>query len=68
VRYGTDVIKLLALGVRAVGLGRPFAYANVYGLEGVKKAIEIMKREIAVDAASIGVEDLQNVDSNLVSS
>ncbi|KAL2211460.1 cytochrome b2 [Sarocladium strictum] len=66
VRYGTDVIKLLALGVRAVGLGRPFAYANVYGLEGVKKAIEIMKREVAVDAASIGVEDLQNVDSNLV--
>lgn len=27
VRYGTDVLKLLALGVKAVGLGRPFVSA-----------------------------------------
>jgi isopentenyl diphosphate isomerase/L-lactate dehydrogenase-like FMN-dependent dehydrogenase len=68
VRYGTDVLKLLALGVKAVGLGRPFAYANVYGYDGVKKAIEIMKREVAVDAANLGVDDLQNIDPSLVSS
>jgi isopentenyl diphosphate isomerase/L-lactate dehydrogenase-like FMN-dependent dehydrogenase len=35
-RYGADVLKLLALGVKAVGLGRPFMYANTYGAEGVK--------------------------------
>jgi len=29
VRYGTDVLKLLALGVKAVGLGRPFVCLNV---------------------------------------
>ena len=46
VRYGSDVLKLLALGVRAVGLGRPFMYANTYGVEGVVKAIEILKYEI----------------------
>lgn len=67
VRYGTDVLKLLALGVKAVGLARPFMYANVYGEEGVKGAIAILKREIGVDAANLGVEDIQAVDPNLVS-
>lgn len=41
VRRGTDVVKALCLGVKAVGLGRPFLYANTcYGLGGVLKAIE----------------------------
>ncbi len=41
VRRGTDVVKALALGARAVGLGRPFLYANgTYGERGVTKAIQ----------------------------
>src|SRR5271154_2383222 len=43
VRRGTDVVKALCLGCKAVGLGRPFLYANTcYGVEGVLKAIESM--------------------------
>ena len=43
IRRGTDVVKALCLGVKAVGLGRPFLYANTcYGLDGVLKAIESM--------------------------
>ncbi|KAH9905848.1 FMN-dependent alpha-hydroxy acid dehydrogenase [Xylariomycetidae sp. FL2044] len=67
VRYGADVVKLLALGVRAVGLGRPFMYANVYGTEGVARAIEMLKHEIAIDAANAGVADLKNVDPSIMS-
>ncbi|KAK2623552.1 hypothetical protein QTJ16_007106 [Diplocarpon rosae] len=66
VRYGTDVLKLLALGVRAVGLGRPFMYANVYGEAGVTKAINLLKREIAFDAANLGVGDLKKIDPSYV--
>jgi len=29
VRYGTDVLKVLALGMKAVDLGRSFLYANI---------------------------------------
>ncbi len=29
-RYGTDALKLLALGCKAVGLARSFMYANIY--------------------------------------
>ncbi|KAI5863703.1 hypothetical protein GGS23DRAFT_565016 [Durotheca rogersii] len=67
VRYGADVVKLLALGVRAVGLGRPFMFANVYGTAGVERAIALLKREVAIDAANAGIADLHNIDPNIVS-
>ena len=41
VRRGTDVVKALCLGCKAVGMGRSFLYANsCYGVDGVLKAIE----------------------------
>ncbi|KAI4724829.1 hypothetical protein E4T49_07421 [Aureobasidium sp. EXF-10728] len=61
VRYGSDVLKMLALGVRAVGLGRPFMYANVYGTEGVAKAVELLKAEIASDAAHLGLSSIKDI-------
>jgi isopentenyl diphosphate isomerase/L-lactate dehydrogenase-like FMN-dependent dehydrogenase len=66
VRYGIDVLKLLALGVKAVGLGRPFMYANVYGAEGVARAIEMLKYEVANDAANLGVGDLKKIGPQYV--
>lgn len=66
VRYGSDVLKLLALGVKAVGLGRPFMYANVFGQPGIEKLIEQLKYEIAIDAANIGVADLKKISPSYV--
>ena len=41
VRSGADVVKALALGAKAVGLGRPFLYANgTHGQEGVERVCE----------------------------
>ena len=41
VRRGTDVLKALCLGAKAVGLGRPFLYAqSAYGTDGVVKAVQ----------------------------
>lgn len=67
VRYGADVLKLLSLGVKAVGLGRPFMYANVFGVDGVKKVIDILKHEIAIDAGNLGVPDIQKINPSYVS-
>lgn len=40
-RSGADVVKALALGAKAVGLGRPFLYANgTHGQEGVERVCE----------------------------
>jgi isopentenyl diphosphate isomerase/L-lactate dehydrogenase-like FMN-dependent dehydrogenase len=66
IRYGADALKLLALGVRAVGLGRPFMLSNVYGVDGVKKVISITKHEIAIDAANMGVGDLKQIGPEYV--
>ncbi|GJC84394.1 cytochrome b2, mitochondrial [Colletotrichum liriopes] len=66
VRYGNDVLKLLALGVKAVGMGRPFMYANCYGLEGVTKAINIIKTEIVRDGAQMGVTDVHNISKSFL--
>lgn len=66
VRYGTDILKLLALGVKAVGLGRSFMYSMVYGTEGVEKAIDILKNELAIDAANLGITDIQELNPKWV--
>ncbi|KAJ5621817.1 hypothetical protein N7528_005049 [Penicillium herquei] len=41
IRSGADVVKALAMGAKAVGVGRPFLYANgTHGQEGVSRVIE----------------------------
>ncbi|KAH7034742.1 uncharacterized protein B0I36DRAFT_208494, partial [Microdochium trichocladiopsis] len=54
VRHGTHVLMLLALGVRAVGLGRPFMFANIYGREGVAKMINKLRLEMETSMRNIG--------------
>ncbi|CAO2656023.1 Nn.00g048260.m01.CDS01 [Neocucurbitaria sp. VM-36] len=66
VRYGADILKLLSLGVKAVGLGRPFMYANIYGAEGVSRAVEMLKYEMANDAANLGVADIKQIGPEVV--
>lgn len=67
IRYGADALMLLSLGVKAVGLGRPFMYANVFGQPGVEKAIDLLKHEIAIDAGNLGVQDLKTINNSFVS-
>lgn len=67
VPYGWDVLKLMALGVKAVGAARPFVFANVYGVGGVKKALQIMKHEIAIDCSNMGLNDVLSINSSYVS-
>ena len=44
VRRASDVLKALALGAKAVGVGRAFLYAFcAYGQEGVERAIQIFR-------------------------
>ena len=49
VRSGADVVKALALGAKAVGLGRPFLYANgTHGQEGVERVCQSGSSRLAV--------------------
>ncbi|KAK8024203.1 hypothetical protein PG993_012269 [Apiospora rasikravindrae] len=66
IRYGSDALRLLALGVRAVGIGRPFMYANAFGQAGVEKVAQILKNELVGDSANLGVPDLKKIDADVV--
>jgi L-lactate dehydrogenase (cytochrome) len=67
IRRGTDVLKALCLGAKAVGLGRPFLYAqSAYGEEGVKKLISIFARELTTDMKLLGVSRIEDLTPDLV--
>lgn len=55
VRTGLDVVKLVALGARAVLIGRPWAWAVAgRGEAGVRHVLEIMRADIDVALALTG--------------
>ncbi|KAM5342252.1 hypothetical protein ACJ41O_013218 [Fusarium nematophilum] len=67
VMRGTDVVKALCLGARAVGIGRGFLYAlSAYGTEGVLKAISILSDEIQTTMRLIGVTSLAQLNDSYI--
>ncbi|KAJ3719767.1 FMN-dependent dehydrogenase-domain-containing protein [Lentinula raphanica] len=67
VRRGTDVVKALCLGAKAVGLGRPFLYAqSAYGEVGVRKIISILEREIVTTMRLMGVSNIGELTPDMV--
>ena len=61
-RRGTDVIKALALGARAVLVGRPYLYGLGAGGEaGVARAIELLQAEIARSMALMGLKSIDDI-------
>ncbi|GAA5865688.1 hypothetical protein JCM1840_003219 [Sporobolomyces johnsonii] len=65
-RRGTDIIKALALGARAVGIGRPFMYSLVFGDDGVNQVATILRDELAQNVRLIGATKLSELSPSLV--
>ncbi|WOO77061.1 (S)-mandelate dehydrogenase, mitochondrial [Vanrija pseudolonga] len=62
IRHGTDVLKALCLGAKAVGLGRPAIHAvSAYGSEGVEKMIMILQEEIDIGMKLLGVTSVDQL-------
>jgi L-lactate dehydrogenase (cytochrome) len=62
IRRGTDIIKALALGARAVGIGRAYLYGlAAAGEAGVSHAIAILAEELRRDLALMGCADLKSI-------
>jgi 4-hydroxymandelate oxidase len=67
VRRGTDVLKALALGARAVLIGRPVLWGLAVGGEaGVRRVLELLRHEFDVAMALAGCARLADVDRSLV--
>jgi 4-hydroxymandelate oxidase len=67
VRQGSDVLKALALGARAVLIGRPVFWGlAVDGELGVRNVLEVLRGELDSNMTLCGVADVENVSSHLV--
>ncbi|KAL8636675.1 MAG: hypothetical protein Q9228_005959, partial [Teloschistes exilis] len=66
IRRGTDILKALCLGATAVGVGRPVLYALGYGQEGVEHLFDILKDELSIAMALVGITDLSQAHPGLV--
>jgi isopentenyl diphosphate isomerase/L-lactate dehydrogenase-like FMN-dependent dehydrogenase len=67
IRRGSDVVKALCLGARAVLIGRAYAYGlGAAGGAGVARALEILRRDIVRTLQLLGVESTGALDGSLV--
>lgn len=67
VRWGTDVLKALALGARAVLLGRPILWGLAVGGEaGVSAVLALVEAELRRAMALAGCPTLASIDGSLV--
>ncbi len=66
-RRGSDILKALALGARAVMLGRPVLWAlAAYGSAGVEAMLEMLQTELARDMAMCGKPNVKSLDPGVV--
>lgn len=67
IRRGTDVLKALALGARAVLIGRPVLWGlAVDGERGVGRVLDILRTEFDVAMALAGCRSLADIDVDLI--
>ena len=67
IRAGSDVVKALCLGARAVLIGRAYAYGLAAGGEaGVARAIEILRTDLIRTLKLLGVDSTAKLDRSFV--
>ena len=67
VRRGADVLRALALGARAVLIGRPFLWGlAVDGEAGVSKVVDLLRQEFDRAMGSCGVRSVAEISRSLV--
>ena len=66
IRRGGDMIKALALGARAILIGRPFLWGlAAFGQEGVQRVVELLHGELRIDLGSVRCRQSEGAQSQL---
>lgn len=67
IRRGSDIVKALALGAKAVLIGRPPLWGlGAYGQPGVERVLEMLKAECKLSVALAGCPSLSAIHPRLV--
>ena len=66
-RRGTDIFKALALGAKAVGVGRPFLWGlGAFGQAGVDRVIEILQGELRLVMGNCGTRRVADINRSYI--
>ena len=66
-RRGSDALKALALGAKAVGIGRPYLWAlTSFGQAGVERALDILTAELRLAMRQCGMPTLARINKSAV--
>ena len=66
-RRGTDIVKALALGARAVCVGRPYLWGlGAFGQPGVERVLEILRTELRVAMQQLGAPAIKDITPAMV--
>ena len=67
VRRGGDIVKALALGARAILIGRPYIWGlAAFGQDGVQRVIELLHGELRTALALSGAGTMQAVNRSFI--
>lgn len=62
VRRGTDVLKALAWGATAVGIGRPYVWGlAAFGQQGVERVLDILRNELHLAMSLSGTPTIRDI-------
>jgi isopentenyl diphosphate isomerase/L-lactate dehydrogenase-like FMN-dependent dehydrogenase len=66
-RRGTDAVKALAMGAKAVGVGRPYLWGlGAFGEEGVARVLELLRTETRAAMQQCGVRSIAELNASFV--
>jgi isopentenyl diphosphate isomerase/L-lactate dehydrogenase-like FMN-dependent dehydrogenase len=67
IRRGADVVKAIALGAKAVFIGRPLFWGlAVDGEHGVIRVLDILREEIEITMAKCGRPNIASIDATIM--
>ncbi len=66
-RRGSDVYKALALGAKAVGIGRAYVYGlSAFGQAGVERVLDVMNGELQLTMRQCGAASIAGIERSSV--
>ncbi|MGB9658209.1 MAG: alpha-hydroxy acid oxidase [Pseudolabrys sp.] len=66
-RRGTDVVKALAIGAQAAGIGRPYLWGlGAFGQEGVERVLDLVRTETRAAMQQCGVRSVKELNPSFV--
>ena len=66
-RRGTDAVKALAMGAKAVGIGRPYLWGlGAFGQEGVERVLELVRTETRAAMQQCGARSVRELNASFI--